>query len=144
MTKPPKGNPKWGIGKAQAMHPIETVRDAILTTKRRAGDPFVVVAENNPHAPISSIDRELVIIKEQKRCCACLKLLECSKISGPGVKYSQVWLCKKCWKAENQQRRNYNQRNGLFHGNPDRLLCHRWPNKRKIVKTTLFVRELLK
>ena len=39
MGKPPKGNPKWDIGKAQAMHPIKTVRDAILATKRRAGDP---------------------------------------------------------------------------------------------------------
>lgn len=79
--------------------------------------------------------RAWVILKKPMRCTACGKSSECAEIpEGPGVGYSEVWICKRCWKTEMQQRRNANTRRGLLRGNPDRLVTHSWPKRRRIKK----------
>jgi len=68
-------------------------------------------------------------------CAACGKSSDCAEIFDEGVRYSEGWFCKRCFKTEMQQRRNHNQRNGFFQGNPNRLLNHPWPKKRRIRET---------
>jgi len=86
--------------------------------------------------------RERQTLKKPMRCTACVKSSECAKIpDGPGVRYSEVWVCKRCWKTEMQQRRNANIRRRLLRGNPDRLVTHSWPKRRRIKKLEILVEE---
>ena len=139
MKKPRRGNPIWSISKGHATHTIREVRNAILTTKRRSGDPLVVLDDSKEYDGPPSFQAKMITLKKTMVCTACGKSVDCARISGLGVKYSEVWVCKKCFKTERQQRRNYNQRHGLFQGNPNRLLTHPWPKQRSRVETRIYV-----
>ncbi len=76
--------------------------------------------------------REWEVRKTPMRCTGCEKSSECAKIPGPGLGHSNLWICKRCWTTEMRERRNYNTRRGLFRGNPDRLVTHPWPKRRRI------------
>ncbi len=78
--------------------------------------------------------RVTVTLRKPLDCAACGKPSDCAEIPGPGVRHSEVWICKRCWKTEMQQRRNANIRRGLLRGNPDRLVTHSWPKRRRIRK----------
>ena len=69
----------------------------------------------------------------------CGEFSECARIRDPGVGPSNVWVCKRCWKAEMQQRRNFNVRQRLSQGNPDHLVPRPWPKKRRVIETRLVV-----
>ena len=78
--------------------------------------------------------REWETLKKPMPCTACGNSSECAKIHGMGVRHSEVWVCKRCWKTDNQQRRNANIRRGLLRGNPGRLVTQSWPKPRRIRK----------
>jgi len=83
-------------------------------------------------------ERVMVPFKKPMDCAACGKSLDCAKVPGPGVRYSEVWICERCWEAERRQRRNANKTRGVFRGNPDYLVTRSWPKKDKIIETRLF------
>ena len=86
--------------------------------------------------------RERQTLKKPMRCTACVKSSECAKIpDGPGVRHSNVWVCKRCWTTEMRERRSHNTTRGLFRGNPDRLACHPWPKRRRIRKLETLIED---
>jgi hypothetical protein len=71
-------------------------------------------------------------LKKPMLCTGCGGSSECAKLPSPGVRHSEVWVCKRCWTTEMRERRKHNTKRGFFRGNPDGLVPHPWPKRRRI------------
>ena len=126
-------NPIWSLGKRYHTRAGRAVRDVVRETRHRH-------PARAPNPCFKRVfERVKVILRKPTDCAACGKSADCAKTPGHGVMHAMVWVCKRCWNAEMQERRNYNKRRGLFHGNPDRLLPHPWPKRHSITETRMLV-----
>ena len=132
MKKPGQRSKKYRILDPETGHYFSTDWSS-KAMHRNQISLYAEVAPEDRHKLIvpETYKKGIVILRETLDCKGCGKSLECAEMSGTGVTHSKAWLCKKCFKGEKQQRRNYNKRKGLFRSNPNRLRTPHWPQEKQ-------------